>query len=541
MTFQIPSSGSPETEVADDANRTDATTAEWTPRFNPFIIALAVMLGTFMEVLDTSVANVALPHIGGSLSATPEEATWVLTSYLVSNAIILPTTAWLSAVFGRTRFLLTCIVLFTLSSAACGAATSLGMLIVARVLQGVGGGALQPIAQAILMESFPPARRGVAMATFSMGIIVAPILGPTLGGWITDQYSWRWVFYINLPVGILAALMVFSFIEDPPYLRRTRFGRMDYIGFGFMSIWLGAMQIMLDRGQEEDWFSSSFIRTLAVVALVAMIAFLVREVMTNEPVVDFGVLRDRNFAVGTVMITVLGIVLYGTTAMLPLFLQTLLGYTALDSGLAVSPRGFGAMFSAFVVGRLIGAVDSRVLIAGGFGALALSGWMFSHMTLNVGMSSIVFATIINGAATGLIFVPLSTTTMARIARERMGNATGIYNLMRNIGAGVGISLMTTFLARRSQTHQAVLATHLTPYDPRYQEWLRNAQSALALRGNPFTASAQALGLLYSTLLRQATLLAFLDNFRLISLAALVCLPLAIFFHRTRARPVAGAH
>jgi DHA2 family multidrug resistance protein len=517
------------------------TAAEWKPRFNPWLIAVSVMLGTFMEVLDTSVANVALPHIGGTLSATPEEATWVLTSYLVSNAIVLPTTAWLSAVFGRKRFLGTCIALFTVASAACGAATSLGLLIVARVLQGAAGGALQPIAQSILLESFPPARRGVAMATFSMGIIVAPILGPTLGGFITDQYSWRWVFYINLPIGVLAWLMVFTFIEDPPYLLRTRFRGMDYIGFGFMSIWLGALQIMLDKGQEEDWFSSSFIRTLAVVSAVAMVAFIARELTAEEPVVNFGVLRDRNFAVGVVLITVLGVVLYGTTAMLPLFLQTLLGYTALDSGLAVSPRGFGALTAAFLVGRLIGFVDSRVLIAIGFGALAFSGWMFSHLTLAIGMSSIVIAAIVNGLASGLIFVPLSTTTMAHIPRERLGNAAGIYNLMRNIGAGVGISVMTTLLARSTQAHQAVLATHLTPYDAASQRWLQSAQQALAVRGSPFTAARQALGLLYATLVRQATLLAFMDNFRLISVAAVVCLPLVLLFRRTRARPAVGAH
>jgi DHA2 family multidrug resistance protein len=508
---------------------------EWRPRFNPWLIALSVMLGTFMEVLDTSVANVALPHIGGTLSATPEEATWVLTSYLVSNAIILPTTAWLSAAFGRKRFLLTCIALFTASSAACGAATSLGMLIVARVLQGVGGGALQPIAQAVLMESFPPARRGVAMATFSMGVIVAPILGPTLGGWITDQYSWRWVFYINLPIGIVAALMVWSFIEDPPYLERTQLRRMDFIGFGFMSVGLGALQIMLDKGQEADWFSSSLIRTLAVVSALAMIAFVIRELTTDEPVVRFAVLADRNFAVGIVLITMLGVVIYGTTAMLPLFLQTLLGYTALDSGLAVSPRGLGAMVSAVLVGRLIGVVDSRLLIATGFSAMAVSGWMFSHMTLDIARSNIVFATVLNGAASGLIFVPLSTTVMAYLPRERMGQATGIYNLMRNIGAGVGISLMTTFLARSAQAHQAALVTHLTPYDPRYRQWLETAQSALAARGNPATAPAQALAMLYGMLGRQATLLAFLDNFRLISLAGVICVPLVLLFRRSRAR------
>jgi len=512
-----------------------APDGEWRPRFNPWLIAVSVMLGTFMEVLDTSVANVALPHIGGSLSATPEEATWVLTSYLVSNAIILPTTAWLSAAFGRKRFLLTCIVLFTVSSAVCGAATSLGMLIVARVVQGVGGGALQPIAQAILMESFPPARRGVAMATFSMGVIVAPILGPTLGGWITDQYTWRWVFYINLPIGIVATLMVFSIIEDPPYLERTRLRRMDFLGFGFMSVGLGALQIMLDKGQEADWFSSSFIRTLAVISVLAMVAFVIRELTTDEPVVRFAVLADRNFAVGTMMITVLGFVIYGTTAMLPLFLQTLLGYSALDSGLAVSPRGMGAMVSAMVVGRLIGVVDSRLLIATGFGAMAISGWMFGHLTLEIAKSNIVFASVINGAASGLIFVPLSTTVMAYLPRERLQQATGIYNLMRNIGAGIGISLMTTFLARSTQAHQARLITHLTPYDARYQEWLQTARSALAAHGNPYTAASQAMALLYGMVLRQATLLAFLDNFRLISLAAVICVPLVLLFRRSRPR------
>jgi MFS transporter, DHA2 family, multidrug resistance protein len=513
----------------------------WRPSHNPWLIALSVMLGTFMEVLDTSVANVALPHIGGSLSATPEEATWVLTSYLIANAIILPTTAWLSSVFGRKRFLLTCIAIFTLSSAVCGAATSLGMLIVARIVQGAGGGALQPIAQAILLESFPPAKRGVAMASFSMGIVVAPILGPTLGGWITDQYSWRWVFYINLPIGLLALLLVLSFIEDPPYLERASFRRMDYLGFGFMSLWLGAMQIMLDKGQEDDWFSSRRICVLAIVSAIAMVCFIVREVVADEPIVDFSVLRERNFVVGAVLITMLGVVLYGTTAMLPLFLQTLLGYPAMDSGMAVSPRGLGAMFSAFVVGRLVGIVDSRALIALGFGALAFSGWMFSHLTLDIDMSNIIVANVINGLASGLIFVPLSTTALGLIPRERMGNATGIYNLMRNIGAGVGISLMTTFLARGAQAHQATLVARVTPYDPAYQQWLQTAKSALGAHGNVFTAPSQALGLLYATVVRQATLLAFLDNFRLITFAALVCLPLVLLFRRTRRPAAAGAH
>jgi MFS transporter, DHA2 family, multidrug resistance protein len=308
-----------------------------------------------------------------------------------------------------------------------------------------------------------------------------------------------------------------------------------------MSVWLGTLQIMLDKGQEEDWFHSSFITWLAVVSALAMLGFLARELTTDDPIVNFDVLRDRNFAVGTIMVAVLGVVLYGTTAMLPLFLQTLLGYSPFDSGLAVSPRGLGAMVSAFLVGRLIGRVDSRILIFIGFVALAVSGWQLSHLTLTIGMASIVAATLLNGASTGLIFVPLSTTTMANVARDRLGNATGIFNLMRNIGAGIGISVMTTLLARNSQTHQAVLTTHLTPYDPAYQDWLHATQGALATHGDPATAASQALGLLYAAVVRQATLLAFLDNFQLISLAALICLPLAFLFRRVRARPMVGGH
>jgi DHA2 family multidrug resistance protein len=378
------------------------------------------------------------------------------------------------------------------------------------------------------------------MAIWGVGVMVGPIIGPTLGGYLTEFYDWRWVFYINLPIGLLALLLVFTFIEDPPYLERSRFRRMDYLGFGFMALGLGALQIMLDKGQEDDWFSSPRIRVLAIVAVTALVAFVIREVLAEEPIVNFSVLGERNFAVGTVLITMLGVVLYGTTAMLPLFLQTLLGYTALDSGLAVSPRGIGAMFSAFVVGRLIGIVDSRLLLALGFGALAFSGWMYSHLTLDIAMSNVVVASIINGAATGLIFVPLSTTALGLVPRERMGNATGIYNLMRNIGAGVGISMMTTFLARSAQAHQVTLAGHVTPYDPAVQSWLRSLRGALATHGNPFTASSQALGVLYAAVLRQASLLAFLDNFRLITLAALVCLPLLLLFRRAGGRaPAAG--
>ena len=531
--------------MADDspppsASAADAT-EEWRPRTSPVLIAISVMLGTFMEVLDTSVANVALPHIAGSLSATPEQATWVLTSYLISNAIVLPVTAWLSAVFGRKRFLLVCIVIFTLASAACGAATSLELLILARVVQGIGGGALQPIAQAILLESFAPARRGRAMAAYSMGVIVAPIMGPTLGGWITDSYSWRWIFYINLPVGLLALLMTQTFIEDPPYLQRTTLRRIDYWGLAFMAIWLATLQVVLDKGQQDDWLAAVWIRWVLTISAAAMVIFVVRELVTDEPIVNLRILSDRNFAIGTILITAMGIVLYATTAMLPLFLQTLLGYPALEAGLAISPRGLGALLAAIAAGRLIGVVDSRLIVSAGFGLLALSGVWLSRLTFDVAWSNIALVTFLNGLANPLIFIALSTMSFATLGREQMGGATGIYNLMRNLGGSIGISMATTLLARRAQVHQNVMVAKMTPYDPAFQQRLDALRQVLTPKVGASRAGQQALGILYKTLVAQATLLAFVDNFRLITVLAICCIPLAVFLRRARARPAPGAH
>jgi len=509
--------------------------SEWKPHHNPWLIMFSVMAPTFMQVLDTSIANVAIPHIAGGLSATPEEATWVLTSFLSSNAIILPATAWFSAVFGRKRFLLTCILLFTLSSAACGAAPSLTLLVFARVLQGAGGGALQPIAQAILMESFPPARRGAAMAAYGMGVVVAPILGPTLGGWITDNYSWRWVFYINLPVGVLAMLLVQAFIEDPPYVAQARPGRIDLIGFGLMAIGLATLQIMLDRGQEDDWFAAAWIRWFAGISALCLIGFIIRELTTEDPILNLRILRNRNFAVGTLLITMLGIILYSTIAMLPLFLQILMGYSALLTGLAITPRGLGALAANLIAGWLIGIVDSRVMIAAGFLVVGLSGFMFSHMNLQIAMSHVVWANFLNGVGMSMIFVSLATTTMWTLRNEQMGTAASIFNLMRNIGGSAGIAGMTTFLARGAQAHQAILVSRLTPYDPAYQRWLRAAQAGLAAKVGEQSARSKALGLLYGVLLQQAQLLSFMDNFRIMAILCLVAAPLAFLFQRARAR------
>ncbi len=500
---------------------------------NPWLVALSVMLATFMVVLDSSVANVALPHIAGSLSASTDESTWVLTSYLVSNAIILPASGWLAAMIGRKRLLMASIVTFTAASFLCGASLSMPMLILARVLQGVGGGGMQPIAQAVLLETFPVEKRGAAMAAYGMGVVVAPIIGPTLGGWITDSYSWRWILYINLPIGALALFMVNLFVTDPPYIRARRAGRIDYPGFIAMALWLGALQLVLDKGQEEDWFGAAWIVVTTAVSGAAMLIFIWRELATREPIVDLRVLKDRNFATGTFLTSAYGVVLYGITAMLPLFLQTLLGYPALQSGLAVSPRGIGSLISMFLVGRLVGLIDNRLLLAVGFGILAFSSWMFSHINLQIAMSNVTWPAIINGFATGFIFVPLTTLAMATLEKHEMGNATGVYNLMRNIGGSFGIAVVTTLLARGAQEHQQILAGHVTPENPILQQDLSILTHSVTSGAGPVTSTLQAYGIIYSQVIRQATLLAYADNFRLMAVLALACAPLVIIFRRLR--------
>jgi DHA2 family multidrug resistance protein len=516
--------------------------SDWRPRANPWVIAGSVMLATFMEVLDTSVANVALPHIAGSLSATTDEATWVLTSYLVSNAIVLPATGWLSSVFGRKRFLMSCIGLFTLASVAAGLAPTLGILILARVVQGGAGGALQPISQAILLESFEPEMRGAAMAVFGLGVVVAPIIGPTLGGYLTDNFTWRWSFYINLPVGILALLLLQAFVEDPPYVAQARPTRIDYAGFGLLALWLGTLQVLLDKGQESDWFAASWIRWFAVISALAMIAFIVREFRARQPIVNLRVLRDRNFAVGTLLITVVGVVLYSTIALVPLFLQDLMGYTALLSGLAVSPRGLGALAAMGVMGRLVRKVDNRWLTGAGFAALAVATYLLGVINLEIGMAAIVWPNVLSGVATAFIFVPLTTITMGTLRNEQIGTATGIFNLMRNIGGSIGISAVATMLARGAQTHQALMVGDLSASHHTFDKDLALLQQALAQHVGAPAAARMAYGLLYRTLQQQAALWAYVDNFRALALLCLVCVPLVLLFRRVRARSSpAAAH
>ena len=492
-----------------------------------------LLSAVFMVVLDSTVVSVALPHIAGSLSATPDEAAWSLTCYLVAVAFVIPATGWLGGLFGRKRLLISCITLFTISSIACGMANSLTFLLIARIIQGLGGGAMQPISQAILLESFPPKKRGIAMGIFGMGVVVAPIIGPLLGGWLTDNYSWRWVFYINVPVGFLSVMLVQAFVEDPPYIRLNRVSRVDYIGLILLALWVGSLSIMLDRGQEYDWLGSRFIRILLVIMLVTLPALVIWELRQAEPIINLRVLRNRNFLTGSALITMVGVVLYGSLVLLPLFLQTLLGYPAFQSGLALSPRGLGSFTAMFFVGWLVGRVDPRLPLVGGFLALGYSVYALGSLNLDIAPIDVIWPNVINGLAMGFIFVPLTTIAVGTLRNEEMANATSIYNFLRNIGAAIGIALMTTFLARGAQAHQTYLVAHMTPYDSAYQQQLQGIQAALTPQSGLYQAGQQAQAIMGAELTRQATLWAYTDDFRLLAIMALACVPGLLLLRRSR--------
>jgi DHA2 family multidrug resistance protein len=499
------------------------------PQVNPWFIAAAMVLPTFMVALDTSVANVALPHIAGSLSTSVDETTWVLTSYLVANAIVLPITGWIARFVGRTRFLTVNIVIFTISSLASGAALNLNMMVIARVIQGASGGALLPISQAILLESFPQSRRGEAMSVFGLGVIVAPIVGPTLGGWITDNYSWRWVFYINMPVCLLAIVLTRLFIEDPPYIRRGAAQSVDYIGFILMAVGLGTLQVVLDRGERADWFASTWVWAALITSGVCLVSFVIRELSSGEPIVNLRILSNRNFSVGILLGMVYGIVLYGTLVLLPLFLQNLMGYNATESGLAISPRGMGALVSTAVAGRLVRRIDARILIIAGFIVLLSACFFLGRVNLDISIASIIIPNIIMGLAIGMIFVSLTTIAMGTLPNEMIGAATGLYNLMRNMGGSIGIAAVTTLISRHSQLHQSMMVYHLTPYNPAFRRSFHSLTELFAAHHDPVTAMNQAYLSIYNTLVTQSALFAFVDIFRLIGFFCFVGIPLTLLF------------
>ena len=508
----------------------------WKPRSNPWFIAIAVMLGTFMEVLDTSIANVALPHIAGSMAITPDQATWILTSYLISNAIVLTCTGWLSRTFGRKRFLLTCIVIFTTASMVCGLATNIGMLIVARVIQGMGGGALQPSAQAILLESFPYAKRGKAMAVYSFGVIFAPVIGPTLGGWITDSFTWRWIFFINLPVGILALALISALVEDPPYIKNARKTRLDFVGLALLSLWVGTLQVVLDKGQQADWLGAVWVRWFVAISLLGFLAFVAWELTSDNPLVDLRVLKNRNFLAGTTIVFVIGIVLYATTALLPLFLQTLLNYSALQSGLAVSPRGLGSIAAILIVGNMMNILDRRFLMTAGLLLLAYSSFQLGQLDLDIAMFSVTWCIIINGFSTPMLFIPLTTSAVGTLKNEQIGNATSIYNLMRNIGGSFGISITTTLLSRVSQGSQNFLVQRITPLNLQFADKTASLRNLMRHQGTPALASQRVMDLIYHNVLQQAGALSFIYNFRLLAVLCVCCVPLLFMFKLPTIKP-----
>jgi len=509
---------------------------------NPWLIAVSVMFATFMEVLDTTVVNVSLPHIAGSLSASIDEATWALTSYLVANAIILPMTGWLASRFGRKRLLMLSVMGFTASSFLCGLAPTLSMLILFRVMQGATGGALQPLSQAVLLEAFPPRDRGKAMGFWGLGIVVAPILGPVLGGWLTDTYSWRWVFYINIPVGIASLVMTQLYIFDPPYLRSEK-RSVDYWGIGMLAVGIGALQIVLDKGQQEDWFSSSLITMLAVISAGCIVALIIHELMTDHPVIDLRVFKARSYAVGVFLMTVLGFVLYGSMVLLPIMLQTLLGYPPLAAGIAMAPRGLGAFFMMPLTGLMTGRFDARKLLAAG---LAIGGgtllWL-AGLNLQAGYWDVFWPQLIQGVGMSLLFVPLTTVSMDPIPRERMGNATSLFNLMRNIGGSVGIAVTGTMLARHSQTTTSTLGSHVTMYDTASQTMFVQLRGGFMAAGaDAVTATERAYGALFGMVQRQAAMVSFVGLFQLLGIMFLALLPLVLIMRKPKGGGhVSGAH
>jgi len=509
--------------------------AAWRPRHNPWLIGVAVSLAAFMEVLDTTIANVALPYMAGTLGASTDESTWVLTSYLVSNAIVLPISGWLAGAVGRKRFFLVCIVLFTISSVCCGLAPSLPLLLLFRVVQGAGGGGLQPMAQAILADTFPPEQRGLAFALYGITAVTAPTIGPTLGGWITDNYSWRWIFLINLPGGLLALALGMRLVQDSPYLARARAAgvRLDYIGIGLLVLGIGALQVMLDKGQEDDWFGSSFITGLAITAAVCLVTLVWWEWRQPEPIIDIRLFRQFNFASANLMMFTFGIMLLGSLVMMPLFLQTLLGYTAELAGLAISAGGLMVLLEMPIVGQLTARVPVRYIIAAGWLALTLAmGYSAVSMDLLISFGAATWLRVLQVVGVGLLFVPITLAAYIGVPAEKSNSVAGMINFMRNIGSSIGTSLVTTLIARRAQFHHVHLVSHIAPDDPRFVAETGGIAHRLAHAGlTVYEAQRQAVARVYHVVQTQAQALAYLDTFWVLATLAAVMFCLSFLLRR----------
>jgi MFS transporter, DHA2 family, multidrug resistance protein len=511
-----------------------------------WLVAMAVMLGATLEVLDTSIVNVSLPHMQGSFSASVDEITWVLTSYIVANGIMIPLTAWISTRLGRKRYFISSVVLFVIASGACGAAQSLAQMVIFRVIQGAAGAAMIPSSQAILMETFPPEEQGLAMAVWGMGMLTSPMVGPTLGGWITDNWNWRWNFYINLPIGTTAAILVYLFVHDPEFMRkaRTQARRIDYLGVVWLVVGLGLLQIVLDRGQRADWFAAPWVWAFTSIAVISLIALVIRELRFPEPILDLNIFNIGQFDASVIIITAMILVIFGLNLLNPLFFQELLGYSAWKSGLAVVPRGLGTFAAMLLVGQLSRrGFDTRALVGCGFALMGFALWSMGHWNLEISLSNVIFPMMLSGVASGLIFPIMSASALACVERERMGYAASLYNMTRNTGSAIGISLVTNLLNSRLQLHQSYLAEHFTIF----QAWQLDAAAPARMPGAPGIGlmhgltinHPQGLGMMYRTIQQQASLLAFNDIYRLLATMALVFVPAFLFLKQLRAGSSAG--
>jgi DHA2 family multidrug resistance protein len=510
----------------------------WTPRFNPWIITFTVTLATFMESLDSSIANVALPHIAGSLGASYDEATWILTSYLVSNAIVLPISGWISNRIGRKRFYMSCVAMFTLSSILCGLATSLPMLILFRVIQGVGGGGLQPSERAILADTFPPEKRSLAFSMYGMAVVLAPAIGPTIGGWITDNYDWRWIFFLNVPVGILSLLLTSRIVEDPPYLKklRNRGGSVDGIGLGLLALTIGALQITLDKGQEDDWFSSRFILTCAVIAGVGLIAFLYREMKVEHPIIDLSLYRRRNFAMTQLVMLLIGAALFSTTVMIPQFLQEVLGYTATEAGLALSLGGFVLIILFPIVGLIGQKVDPRLMITIGFVLLTFGIWRIGDLYLGITFWDAASWRVIMVLGMPFTFVPISVMSYVGVPQEKNNEVSGLTALARNIGGSLGISFISTMLVRRAQTHQSYLSAHVYGGSAGYLAMKQGLTGAMEKHGySAADAATHSTAQIYNLMLQQARTLAYVDTVHVLVILTACLIPIGYLMKKPRYR------
>jgi len=517
-------------------DRQEQSYAPWKARYNPWIVALTVTLATFMEVLDTSIANVALPHIAGGLSASQDESTWVLTSYLVSNAVILPISAWLSVLVGRKKFYMTCVGLFTISSFLCGLAPTLGMLVLFRVMQGLGGGGLATSEQAILADTFSIEKRGMAFAIYGMAVVLAPAIGPTLGGWITDNYSWRWIFYINVPVGLVSLYLTNRIVEDPPYMKveqqKTLRNPIDYMGLGLIAVCIGCLQYILDKGQELDWFSSRTIVVLVAVSLVTLSWFVLNEWNQAYPIMDLRLLRQRNFATSAFMMFVLGMVLFGTTVLIPQFLQVQMGYTATQAGLALSLGAFVLMFMMPIVGQLVSRVDPRLLIAAGFTTTSMALYHMTTINMQIDFGTAAMYRVYQTVGLAFLFIPNSTLAYMGIPRHKSNQVAGMNNFMRNLGGSIGISMLSTWLQRLSQQHQVYLSAHATAGDSQFAQRIDGLTQTFTSQGvPPNEANARAYSMLSRTISGQASMLAYVDIISIMAVVIICLVPLVFLMKR----------